>query len=116
MCVRSQVCYPKFSDRAEYWNPKTLGYSFAAEAKRLWELEAAVPRITTISAGIIFNVVYNLCGLDAVGQSYRTHAVELAEEIRLFDSTMDEQTANPQTIRLQNGRAFLAWSLFNWET
>ncbi|KAL7972873.1 hypothetical protein HDV63DRAFT_392551 [Trichoderma sp. SZMC 28014] len=112
----SCVCYPKFSDRAEYWNPKTLGYAFAAEAKRLWELEATVPRLTTIQAGIIFNVFYNICGLDAVGKSYRTHAVALAQEFRLFDSPLDEQSENPRVRRLQKGRVFLAWSLFNWET
>lgn len=111
-----QVCYQKFPDRAEYWNPKTLGYSFAAEAKRLWELESAYSRLTTIQAGIIFNVFYNLCGLDEVGKSYRTQAVDMAEEIRLFDSPLDEQTEDPRTIRLQKGRVFLAWSLFNWET
>lgn len=111
-----QVCYPKFSDRSEYWNPKTLGYAFAAEAKRLWELESEFPRITTIQAGILFNVFYNLCGLDEVGQSYRIQAIALAHQIRLFDSPIDEQTINPRTVRLQKGRAFTAWSLFNWET
>ncbi|KAH8127124.1 hypothetical protein LI328DRAFT_141615 [Trichoderma asperelloides] len=112
----SCVCYPNFSDRSEYWNPKTLGYAFAAEAKRLWELESEFPRITTIQAGILFNVFYNLCGLDEVGQSYRIQAIALAHQIRLFDSPIDEQTINPRTVRLQKGRAFTAWSLFNWET
>ncbi|EHK44954.1 hypothetical protein TRIATDRAFT_139368 [Trichoderma atroviride IMI 206040] len=112
----SCVCYQKFADRAEYWNPKTLGYAFAAEAKRLWELESAIPRLTTIQASMIFNVFYNICGLDEIGKSYRIHAIELAEEIRLFDSPLDEQTEDPRTIRLQKGKEFLAWSLFNWET
>lgn len=111
-----QVCYPKFADRAEYWNPKTLGYSFAAEAKRFWELESQIPRITTIQAGIIFNVFHNLCGLDTVGKSYKQQAISLSHQIGLFNSPVDQQTVNPQAARLQKGRAFLAWSLFNWET
>ncbi|KAL6907142.1 hypothetical protein GGI43DRAFT_420896 [Trichoderma evansii] len=112
----SCVCYPKFSDRSEYWNPKTLGYGFAAEAKRLWELESAIPRLTTIQAGIVFSVFYNLCGLDSLGQSYRIQAISLSHQIRLFDSPVDEQNLNPRTVRLQKGKVFLAWSLFNWET
>lgn len=107
----SQVCYPPFENRAEYWNPHTLTYRFLAEAKRLWELEAPVPRITTMQAGIVFSVIYNLCGLDEIGQPYRIHAVALARELRLFDGT-----AKGQSGRMRNGRAFAAWTLFNWET
>ncbi|KAL8822314.1 MAG: hypothetical protein Q9191_006949 [Dirinaria sp. TL-2023a] len=88
------VCYPRFTDRAEYWNPHTLLYSFIAEAKRLWELEPNVPRITTIQAGILFNVFYNLCGLDELGQA-----------------TIDEHSR-----RICQGRAFTAWALYNWES
>ncbi|PHH78069.1 hypothetical protein CDD80_7419 [Ophiocordyceps camponoti-rufipedis] len=36
-------------------------------------------------AAILFNVFYNLCGLDEVGQRYITHAVDLAHKICLFD-------------------------------
>ncbi|RTE81585.1 hypothetical protein BHE90_003910 [Fusarium euwallaceae] len=104
------VCYPGLSNRAEYWNPKTLVYRFLAEAKRLWELESSEPCITTIQAGILFSVFHNLCGLDEIGQPYRIRAVELAHELRIFD-TMDERSQ-----RLQNGRAYTAWALYIWET
>lgn len=40
----------------------------------------------------------------------------MAKEIRLFDSPLDEQAEDPRTVRLQKGKVFLAWSLFNWET
>lgn len=109
--IWSQVCYPQFSNRAQYWNPNTLLYRFVAEAKRIWELEATEARITTIQAGILFNVFYNLCGLDELGQVYRIHAIALAHKLRLFDSTIDEQSD-----RQRNGRAFTAWALYNWET
>lgn len=107
----SQVCYPRFSNRAEYWNPNTLVYRFLAEAKRLWELEATEARITTVQAGILFNVFHNLCGLDEIGQAYRIQAIALAHQLRLFDSSvyMHDQ-------RMRYGRAFAAWALFNWET
>ncbi|RFU81944.1 c6 transcription factor [Trichoderma arundinaceum] len=110
------VCYPGLANRAEYWNPDTLLYRFVAEAKRLWELEADEPRITTIQAGIIFNVFYNLCGLDEVGQVYRIHAVDLAHQLRLFDAPADGWSVDARSERLQKGKAFAAWALFNWET
>ncbi|KAI8723046.1 Zn(2)-C6 fungal-type domain-containing protein [Fusarium sp. LHS14.1] len=104
------VCYPGFSNRAEYWNPNTLSYRFLAEAKRLWELECSEPCITTIQAGILFSVFHNLCGLDEIGQPYRIHAVSLAHEIRIFD-VMDVRSQ-----RIQNGRVYTAWALYSWET
>lgn len=108
--IWSQVCYPGFSNRAEYWNPNTLAYRFLAEAKRLWELECPEPCITTIQAGILFSVFHNLCGLDEIGQPYRIHAVSLAHELRIFD-VMDVRSQ-----RIQNGRAYTAWALYIWET
>ncbi|KID87760.1 hypothetical protein MGU_04998 [Metarhizium guizhouense ARSEF 977] len=111
MLAYSCVCYPRFSNRAEYWNPNTLVYRFLAEAKRIWELEATEARITTIQAGILFNVFHNLCGLDEIGQAYRIQAIALAHQLRLFDSSVYMHDH-----RMRNGRAFAAWALFNWET
>ncbi|KAL6803079.1 hypothetical protein GGI42DRAFT_19984 [Trichoderma sp. SZMC 28013] len=107
----SCVCYPDFPDRAEYWNPKALVYRFIMEAKRIWELESHVPQITTIQAGIIFNVFHNLCGLDEIGQAYRIRAIDLAHQMELFDGTI-----GGRSYKMQRSMAFLAWSLFNWET
>ncbi|KAK8070395.1 hypothetical protein PG997_010598 [Apiospora hydei] len=95
------VCYPRFSNRAEYWNPHTLVYRFLAEAKRLWELEAAKPRLTTIQAGMFFNVFHNLCGLDEIGQAYRIHAIDLAHKLGFYDGPI---TAPSERIR--NGRIY----------
>lgn len=111
MASLPQVCFPRFSNRAEYWNPDTLVYRFLAEAKRLWELEKDEPRITTIQAGILFNVFHNLCGLDEIGQPYRLQAIELARQMRLFETTVTKRSE-----RMQKSMAFLAWTLFNWET
>lgn len=88
-----------------------MQYRFLAEAKRLWETEANVARVTTIQAGILFNVLYNLSGLDEVGQAYRIQAIALASELQLFDSK-----ANGLSNRQRRGWAFAAWALYNWET
>lgn len=106
----SQVCYPDLKNRAEYWNPRTLTYQFIAEAKRLWELEAHEPRITTIQAGMLFSVFHNLSGLDEVGQAYRLHAITLVQNIRLFSINAGLSR------RDRLGRAYTAWAFFNWET
>ncbi|KAF3799371.1 Nitrogen assimilation transcription factor nirA [Colletotrichum gloeosporioides] len=105
------VCYPQFSNRVEYWNPNTLGYRFLAEAKRLWELQASEPRVTTIQAGILFSVFHNLCGLDEIGQPYRIHGVKLALKLRLFSKS---SCGNNDSKR--KGWAYTAWALYNWET
>ncbi|KAK8877777.1 C6 transcription factor [Apiospora arundinis] len=104
------VCYPRFSNRAEYWNPHTLLYRFLAEAKRLWELEAAEPRLTTIQAGIFFNVFHNLCGLDEIGQAYRIHAINLANELGFYDGPIKAPNE-----KLRHGRIYTAWALYSWE-
>jgi hypothetical protein len=82
-----------------------------AEAKRLWELEATTPKLTTIQAGIVFNAFYNLSGLDEVGQAYRVQAVALAHKLSLFD-----EKSSGHNERIQKGRAYVAWTLYNWET
>jgi hypothetical protein len=107
----SKVCHPRFPNRAKYWDPNSLQYRFFAEAKRIWELEANEARITTIQAGIIFSVFHNLCGLDEIGQAYRIQAVALAHKLDLFGGTADGESD-----RVQRGREFTAWTLFNWET
>lgn len=86
-------------------------YRFMAEAKRLWELEATVPRITTIQAGMLFAVYHNLCGIDEIGQAYRVQAVALAHQLCIFDTAV---VGNSE--RLQRGREYTAWALYNWET
>ncbi|KAM0359728.1 hypothetical protein ACHAP4_003332 [Fusarium culmorum] len=105
------VCYPQMSNRVEYWNPNNLLYRFTAEAKRLWELEAKVPRITTIQAGIILTVFHNLCGVDEIGKPYRLQAVALAHQLRIFDTAVADRSE-----RLQRGREYTAWAMYNWET
>ncbi|KAK8103262.1 hypothetical protein PG984_016408 [Apiospora sp. TS-2023a] len=107
---RMLICYPRFSNRAEY-NPHTLLYRFLAEAKRLWKLEAAEPRLTTIQAGLFFNVFHNLCGLDEIGQSYRIHAIALAHELRFYDGPIKAPSE-----KMRQARIYTAWALYSWES
>lgn len=111
LLTRDEVCFTRFEDRARYWKPHSLVYRFVAEAKRLWEMQAHKPRVTTIQAGILFSVVHNLCGLDQIGQAYRLQAIDLAEKLRLLDHTVGQNDE-----RIRRGLAYTAWALFNWET
>ncbi|GKU05642.1 nitrogen assimilation transcription factor nit-4 [Fusarium langsethiae] len=105
------VCYPSMSNRVEYWNPNNLIYRFTAEAKRLWELESKVPRITTIQAGVVLTVFHNLCGVDEIGKPYRLQAIALAQQLGIFDTAVASRCE-----RLQRGREYTAWALYNWES
>ncbi|TDZ67621.1 hypothetical protein CTRI78_v002790 [Colletotrichum trifolii] len=109
--LRRRDCYPKFTNRVEYWNPQTYTYRFFAEAKRLWELESSRARITTVQAGILFSVFHNLCGLDDIGQPYRIQGVVLARELGLLKPS----SCNVMGAK-RDGWAYTAWALYNWET
>ncbi|TDZ32162.1 Nitrogen assimilation transcription factor nirA [Colletotrichum spinosum] len=86
------VCYPKLTNRVEYWNPKTYTYRFLAEAKRLC-------------------VFHNLCGLDEIGQPYRIQGVALARELGLSEPSSCKVIGAKR-----DGWAYTAWALYNWET
>ncbi|RGP70996.1 nitrogen assimilation transcription factor nit-4 [Fusarium sporotrichioides] len=105
------ACYPSMSNRVEYWNPNNLIYRFTAEAKRLWELESKVPRITNIQAGVVLTVFHNLCGVDEIGKPYRLQAIALAQQLGIFDTAVASRCE-----RLQRGREYTAWALYNWES
>lgn len=92
-------------------NPHTLMYRFVAEAKRIWAIESHQVRLTTIQAEILFNVFYNLCGPDEIGQPYRIRAINLAQKLRLYDGAIFGQSK-----RIRDGRLYAAWALYNWET
>ncbi|KAF5655412.1 NirA-like nitrate assimilation regulatory protein [Fusarium sp. NRRL 25303] len=99
--------YSKMSHRSQFWNPRTLGYQFLAEARRLWKLEIGNARLTTIQAAIILSIVHDANGSDEVGRSYLTQAVAAAHAMHLFSTpTTDSDDVE------YNARAFTAWALF----
>ncbi|KAK4188607.1 hypothetical protein QBC35DRAFT_495907 [Podospora australis] len=108
-------CHRGIPNRVEFWNPHTLGYQFLTEAKRLWELEygASAPRLTTIQAALILNVVYNLNAMVALGWKYTEEAIRMARKINLFKKPANWETMDP---RLRAGRDFTAWALFSWQS
>ncbi|KAG7405461.1 Nitrogen assimilation transcription factor nirA [Fusarium oxysporum f. sp. rapae] len=107
--VLASAChgYSKMSYRSQFWNPRTLGYQFLAEARRLWELEIGNARLTTIQAAIVLSIVHDANGSDEVGRSYLTQAVAAAQAMHLF-STPTKNSDDTE----HNARAFTAWALF----
>ncbi|KAH7318265.1 hypothetical protein B0I35DRAFT_238375 [Stachybotrys elegans] len=99
--------YTRASDRAEFWQPHNITYRFLAEAKRLWELAAAAPKLTTIQAGPILTLTYVLCGVDQLGLHYTKQAISMARARGLFDAS-----SRPRGGRRQPARDFTAWALF----
>ncbi|KAG5656585.1 hypothetical protein KAF25_000172 [Fusarium avenaceum] len=107
--ILASACHgnSKTMDRAKFWNPRTLGYQFLAEARRLWEFEAGNAQLTTIQAAIVMTIVHGANGNDKIGKSYLTQAVSAAHGIQLF---------SPPTQAIDhvecNARAITAWALF----
>ncbi|KAH8650147.1 hypothetical protein BX600DRAFT_554549 [Xylariales sp. PMI_506] len=103
-------CSIKIPHREQFWNPHTLGYRFLAEARRLWELEAEKPDLTTLQAAIVLHIIYSQFAMDQIGRSYLERAVTLAHDLGLF------KTDVPQPSReMAHARYFTAWCLFRWQ-
>ena len=83
---------------------------FLAEAKRLWELEADSPRITTIQAAILLDLTHIISGVDKIGRAYSVRAVAMAKGLGLFDSTIVVRSQ-----RTAAARAFTAWMIYHYE-
>jgi hypothetical protein len=79
-----------------------------AEAKRLWELEADKPSITTIHASIVLDTIHSMCGLDTIGKKYLHHGIRLAHEMRLLEGPPPRLSKRERT-----GWAFTAWVLYS---
>ncbi|KAM3464907.1 hypothetical protein NHJ6243_001973 [Beauveria neobassiana] len=104
-----QLIHLPFPDRVEYWNPQSLGYKFFAEARRLWDMDRLEPdSVTTIQAGMIMNIIYNVYSMDKVALSYGAQASAMAYKMGLF-KLPDEVTDPPS---LQIVRDFTAWGLY----
>ncbi|OTB00138.1 hypothetical protein M426DRAFT_324544 [Hypoxylon sp. CI-4A] len=104
--------YRDFPDRNRYWLPRTLGYQFSAEAKRLWEIECRkkVVKLTTVQAAVVLNIVSILTAMDKVGTSYMLQAAAMATSMDLFSANTGTRDK-----RARKARAFTAWGLFCWQ-
>ncbi|EFY95734.2 Zn(2)-Cys(6) zinc finger domain protein [Metarhizium robertsii] len=103
--------YRGLDDRTEFWNPQTLGYRFLAEAKRLWEYEKGLDKLTTIQAALVFHVIYSGTGADKIGYAYTVQACAIAHKIDLFNPT-----SVTENTRLRDARHYTAWALFSWQS
>ncbi|KAL2261349.1 hypothetical protein VTK26DRAFT_4346 [Humicola hyalothermophila] len=124
-------CHRELQGRAEFWNPRTLGYQFFAEAKRLFELEAEIERplrfphdqdwerkvqeweqrmLTTIQAALLINLIHNLNGSDKIGWRYTKRAIDMGNEIQLWSGPLGSHGPEMQSVR-----AYTAWGLFGWQ-
>lgn len=59
---------------------------------------------------MFFNVFHNLCGLDELGQSYRIHAIALANELGFYDGPITSPNE-----KLRHANIYTAWALYSWE-
>ncbi|OAQ76307.1 C6 transcription factor [Purpureocillium lilacinum] len=112
LLAEASHCFIGLPHRDQFWNPKTLGYSFLAEAKRLWELYAdTTVDLPTLQATLILHITYSMHGMDKIGFPYLVRAVTMAKQLRLLDGNK-----HIRSTRLRHARDFTAWCLFNWQT
>ncbi|KAF2475141.1 uncharacterized protein BDR25DRAFT_381964 [Lindgomyces ingoldianus] len=111
LLAQAYKTHSKMDNRVEFWNPRTLGYQFSAEARRLWEFEAGRSKITTVQAAMLMNISYSENGMDKIGWAYLVQAVDMSHDLHIFDTSTDIKSAE-----MENVRAFTAWSLFNYQT
>ncbi|KAM3534742.1 hypothetical protein MY4038_001995 [Beauveria bassiana] len=102
--------YRNVENRAEFWDPSTMGYRFLAECRRLWELEIGNSSLTNIQAATILSLTYNMNGLDKVGWTYMIQAIAAAESIDLFSDVPDSDSQKIKVVK-----TFTAWGLYGFQ-
>ncbi|CAI6338004.1 unnamed protein product [Periconia digitata] len=103
-------CHISLADRREYWKPQSLSYKFFAEARRLWDEERyRKSRITTVQAGLVMNILYNMYSMDKLGMTYAVQAVSIAHDLNIFGDTSSLRSA-----RKQHAYGFTAWCIYSW--
>lgn len=83
---------------------------FLLEAKRLWELDLGISRLTSIHAAQVLHGILNVNGLSTVGDFYTSEAVTMAYNLQIF-----EPAPVRMNTRLKRGREFTAWALWLWQ-
>nr|CEG05068.1 unnamed protein product [Fusarium clavum] len=100
--------HPKVKGRNEPWDTESLCYRFFAETKRLWELEMGESKLTTCQAALVMNSIYNMDGLDQIGNVYMIQAAKIAYNLDLF-------SANGRG-EMNVAKQFTAWCFFSWQS
>lgn len=113
--VLANACYSAASlpNRAKYWLPDNLTYKFTAETKRLWDLEIASgrERITTVQASQILSVIMDFDGINALGRTYTTRGLSMAQNLGLF-----RKTEKTMCEKMRKAHIWTAWALFAWHS
>jgi hypothetical protein len=92
----------------EFWNPKSLGYLFFAEAKRLWEVETlGESSLVTMQAALVFQILYIHCGLDKLANTCTAESIRMSKDLGLMEPTIDGES-----IRYKRSRCTTIWYLF----
>jgi hypothetical protein len=103
-----QRCHLGFQDRAEHWNPQSLGYKFFAETKRLFEMEINENRsITLLQAANIIGILLNMDSMDKLGMTYNIHCVSIAYDLGLYKTP-----SQPRSKLRQRVYDYTAWNLY----
>lgn len=56
-------------------------------------------------------MIYNVCGLDKIGRSYGAEAIAMADDLQLFNGSVEMKSG-----RERDARNFTAWAVYKFET
>ena len=74
---------PSTPGRNGPWNTQGFLLQVLPVALRLWELENGECKLTTLQAALIANSIYNLDGLDQIGNIYMIQAAKMVRNLNL---------------------------------
>jgi hypothetical protein len=96
--------------RSEFWNPNTYSYRCMTETRRLWELEQSqnMCSLTSAQAATILGRIYFANGMDKMGSTTWSHALELADRLDLFDKAAKYKSEKDRV-----SRTITAWGIFS---
>ena len=96
--------------RSEFWNPNTYTYRCLEETRRLWELQKSqqVYNLTSAQAATILGRIYFANGIDEMGWTTWTYALELADRLELFAKVAEYKTEKDRV-----SRTLTAWGIFS---
>jgi hypothetical protein len=65
--------------------------------------------ITTVQAGVLIHIIYNMYSMDKLGITYGVQAVAIAKDLKVFESS-----CRPKSKARQQVYDFTAWCLYYW--
>ncbi|KAF7165757.1 hypothetical protein CNMCM5623_009836 [Aspergillus felis] len=114
--VLANACLYSYSLRRPWDRFKEMDMCirFLSEARQLW-ISHPQPTLTSIQALIVMNLTYNCLGKDKIGWSCLAAAIQMANELKLYEPLSGVRSAGSVEPAWNRAHAVTAWGLFEWQ-